>query len=188
MLDIRHMETITIFKFWPLIHSVLQEIWAITEPQIEDAAVQNNIPVELYYYAEFGLKYFSVEEFQRRDPFSNPEQFERQFARLEVKDWIAPSGDGGRYQVKDKSRESVRRIIQAGDACLVQFESISQVDLERLLALLKQILLANNAAPEPPEKYAIASRFRVATGKSPAIVQIRECLMDLFAYRDDSHL
>src|SRR5436190_1799116 len=120
MTEIRRMETVPLFKFWPLIHSVLQEIWAITESPIEDAAVRANIPIELYYYAEFGLRYFSVERFQERDPFSNPEQFERQFARLQIKAWIVSTGEGGRYQVTEQSRDSVRRIIQAGDACLVE--------------------------------------------------------------------
>jgi hypothetical protein len=63
-----------------------------------------------------------------------------------------------------------------------------EADQERLLAYLKQIILANNAAPEPPEKYAIVYRFRVATRNSPVLVQIRECLMDLLAYHDDAHL
>jgi hypothetical protein len=42
--------------------------------------------------------------------------------------------------------------------------------------------------PEPPGKWAILKRFRVADEHYPSIMQIREYLMDLFAYRDDSHL
>jgi hypothetical protein len=147
-----------------------------------------NIPVELYYYAELGLEYFSVEEFQRRDPFTNPEQFEKLFARLDIHDWIIPTPDEGRYQVPEKSRNAVRRIMQAGDDKLLKFEPLASLDLDRLLSFLKQLVLANNASPEPPEKWAIAQRFHTATRQSPRIIQIRECLMDLYAYRDDSHL
>jgi len=182
------METHPLVKFWPLIHSVIQEIWAITEPHIEEAAIRQNIPIELYYYGELGLETFSIEEFQQRDPFSNPEQFERLFPRLEIKGWIIPMRDAGRYEVAEKTRAGVRQIIHAGDIHLVQFKSASEVDLERLLQFLKKIILANNAAPEPPLKWAITRRFRVAKQNSPAIVQVRECLMDLFAYRDDSYL
>jgi len=82
----------------------------------------------------------------------------------------------------------VRQIIQIGEARLTKFESMPDVDLNRLLAFLKQIVLANNAAPEPPEKWAIAKRFHVANQNSPVMVQIRECLMDIFAYHDDAHL
>src|SRR5574342_557614 len=182
------METNTLGKFWPLVHALIQEILIITELHIEEAAIRNNIPIELYYCSELGMESFSAEEFGRRDPFSNPEKFEKLFARLEIKDWIAPARDAGRYEVPEKARQAVRQIVQAGDAQLVKLELGMDADHERLLSYLKQILLANNAAAEPPEKWATANRFRVATRNSPVIVQIRECLMDLMAYRDDAHL
>jgi hypothetical protein len=171
-----------------MIHAVIQEIWTITETHIEEAAVRNNIPIELYYYAELGLETFSIKEFQHRDPFSNPEQFERLFPRLEIKGWIIPMREAGRYEVTARARDAVRQIVQAGDDRLTKFESMPEAELKRLLLWLKQIVLANKAAPEPPEKWAIAKRFHVATRNSPPIVQIRERLMDIFAYRDDAHL
>lgn len=174
-------------KFWPLIYSVIQELWAITEPAIEDAAIADDVPVELYYYAELGLEQFSVEDFQKRDPFSNPEQFENLFVRLNVKGWIEPIPDD-RYRVPERTREAVKKIIEAGDARLPPAELFKDVDLERLKVLVKQIVLANDSADEPPEKWAIFHRYRVAKRTSPVLVKIREYLMDLFAYRDDSHL
>ncbi len=174
-------------KFWPLIHSIIQELWAIVEPHIEDAAIQEDVPVELYYYSELGLEHFSIEDFQKRDPFTNPEQFEKLFVRFDVKGWIQPDGDG-RYLVTVRAREGARKIIQAGDKHLLPFESFSDADLHRLCSLLKQIVKANEFAPQPPGKWAVEKRFHVADNQSPVIVQIREYLMDLFAYRDDSHL
>ncbi len=73
-----------------LIYSIIRGIWAITESHIEDAAIENDIPIEFYYYSELGLEYFSIENFQKRDPFTNPEQFEKLFARFDVKGWINP--------------------------------------------------------------------------------------------------
>jgi hypothetical protein len=160
----------------------------ITEPHIEEAAVRNNIPIELYYYSELGMDSFSLPEFQQRDPFSNPEKFEEQFARLEIKDWILPTREGGWYDVPEKARVAVRQIVQAGDEELLKLEFPPELNLDRLLSFLRQIVLANRAAPEPPQKWAIARRFRVATDQSPIIVQIREYLMDVFAYHDDAHL
>ena len=160
----------------------------ITEPHIEEAAIRSNVPIELYYCSELGMESFSAKEFAQRDPFSNPEKFEKLFARLQIKDWIVPTREDGRYQVPDKAREAVRQIIQAGDKQLIQLELESNMDHERLLAHLKQIVLANIAASEPPRKWAVANRFHVATRISPVIVQIRECLMDLVAYHDDAHL
>ena len=174
-------------KFWPLIYSIVREFWEITETHIEDTAVKNDIPIELYFYSELGLDYFSVEEFQKRDPFTNPGHFEKMFTRFEVKDWIFPVPDE-RYQVSSKTREAVRMIVQAGDALLAGFDLLSEEEITNLVVLLKQIVASNLDAPEPPEKWAVLNRFHVADKKSPLIVQIREALMDLFAYRDDSHL
>ena len=168
-------------------HSIVLEIWGITEPYIEDAAVKNDIPIELYFYSELGDQFFSVEDFQKRDPFSNPEQFEKMFARFEVKDWIFPTPDE-RYQVSRKAQEAVRMIIQAGDDQLSGFDLIPDKELWELTGLLKKIAKANFEAPEPPEKWAIIKRLHVANEKSPLIIQIRELLMYLFAYRDDAHL
>jgi hypothetical protein len=180
-------ETHPLTTFWQVIYSVIQEFWTITEPVIEEAAIRNDIPVELYYYGELGLDYFSVENFQKRDPFSNPEQFEKLFARLDVKGWIEPQHDE-RYKVTEMARSGATYIIMSGDAKLPPAELLAGIDLERLKVLVKQLVLANDSASEPPEKWAILKRFRVATKDSPVLVKIREYLMDMFAYRDDSHL
>jgi hypothetical protein len=174
-------------KFWPLIYSTVQEFWNITEPHIEDAAIRNDIPIELYLYSELGLDRFSIKDFQKRDPYSNPEQFERLFVRLNVKGWIEPMSDGS-FLVTEKARETTRFLIQAGDVQLSDFASVPDQDLRRLLILLKQIVMECCVTPEPPGKWAILKRFRVADEHYPPIMQIREYLMDLFAYRDDSHL
>lgn len=174
-------------KFWPVIQSVVRGFWEITEPIIEKAAIRYRVPVELYYYSELGLDLFSTEQFQKRDPFSNPQLFEKSFAILNVKGWIEPCGEES-YLVTPKARQWARRIIQVGDSQLLPFESLTTVNLQRLEALLRQIILGIEETPKPPEKWAVIHRFRVATQDSPPIVQIREHLMDLFAYRDDSHL
>lgn len=181
------MTTESLTKFWPLILSVIQEFWAITEPHIEDAALQSNIPIELYHYSEFGLDSFSTQEFQKRDPFSNPQQFEKVFVTLNFKGWIEPQPDE-KYLVTQRAKDAARQIIQAGDEHLLKFESFTDVDLQRLIGLLKQIVQANQFAPEPPDKWAIEKRFRIADHNSPRIIQLREHLMDVFAYRDDSHI
>ena len=119
-----------------------------------------------------GLDHFSIEEFQKRDPFTNPEQFEKLFVRFDVKGWIQPDGDG-RYLVTVGAREGARKIIKAGDKYLLPFESFTDIDLNRLCILLRQLVKANEVASEPPAKWAVEKRFRVADKHSHAIVQIR---------------
>jgi DNA-binding MarR family transcriptional regulator len=181
------MNTESLSRFWPLIYSIVREFWAITEPHIEDAAVRNDIPIELYFYGELGLEYFSVEDFQKRDPFTNPEQFEKAFARFNFKDWIFPLPDD-RYQVSRKAQEAVRQIVRAGDAKMAGFDLLPETELKRLVNFLKQLTTANLEASEPPEKWAVLNRFRATDERSLLIAQIRESLLDLFAYRDDSQL
>ena len=181
------MNVESLAKFWALMYAIVREFWAITEPHIEDAAVKNDIPIELYYYSELGLEYFSVAEFQKRDPFTNPEQFEKAFARFDVKGWIFPLPED-RYQVLRKAQDAVRQIVRAGDDELAKFDLMSESELKQLINLLKQIWTAIAETPEPPEKWAVSTRFHTATADSPMIVLIREFFMDLFAYRDDAHL
>jgi hypothetical protein len=181
------MDIESLLKFWPLMYSIIQEFWSITEGHIEEAAAREEIPIELYLYSELGLNTLSTEDFQKRDPFSNPEQFEKNFALLNLKGWVEPLEDG-RFQVTEAAREGVRKIIQAGDQQLSGFCSMPESDLERLAILLKQIVSESKITRQPPEKWAIYKRFRVAHDRSPWIVQVREYLMDMYAYRDDSHL
>ncbi|RPJ18612.1 MAG: hypothetical protein EHM33_31730 [Chloroflexi bacterium] len=181
------MDIESLLKFWPLMYSIIQEFWGITEGHIEDAAAQDEVPIELYLYSELGLDIFSTKDFQRRDPFSNPEQFEKNFALLNMKGWVEPLEDGS-SRVTQEARESVRQIIRTGDEQLLGFRSMPDSDLERLVILLKQIITESKLTRQPPEKWAIFKRFRVADERSSLIVQIREYLMDMYAYRDDSHL
>ena len=174
-------------KFWPLMYAIVQEFWRITEPHIEDAAIRNDLPIELYLYSELGLDRFSIQDFQKRDPYSNPERFERLFVRLNLKGWIEPIPDGS-FLVSEKARETARFLVQAGDVQLSDFRAMPEQDLRRLVLLLKQIVMECCVAPEPPGKWALLKRFRVADEQFPAIMQVREYLMDVFAYRDDSHL
>jgi len=174
-------------QFWPLIHGIIREIWGITEPQIENTAIEKNMPLELYLYSELGLNEFSVEDFQKRDPFSNPDQFKKMFAQLSVKGWIL-TRHGGRYGISRQGSAALREMLQAGDDQLSDFDGVSFDDLKKLAGLLKRITSANLEAPEPPQKWAIIKRFRSTHEGSSLLPYIRDLLLDLYAYRDDAHL
>ena len=174
-------------KFWPLIHGIIREIWGITEPQIENTAIEKNVPLELYLYSELGLNEFSVDDFQKRDPFSNPDQFRKVFAQLSVKGWIL-TRHGGNYGISRQGSDALREMIQAGDDQLSGFSGVSADDLKKLAGLLKRLTMANLEAPEPPQKWAIIRRFRSTHDGSPLLPRIRDLLLDLYAYRDDAHL
>jgi len=171
---------------WNLVYVAVRAFWALTEPRIHAAAQAKNIPIELYYYAEFGLEIFSVERFQKRDPYSNPALFTATFEKLAQAEWIIPQG-GGVYRVTDDARAAARELVRAGDGALEQLEFMSAVDATRLVERLRRIVRANEMAPEPPAKWAILERFRAVAENAPRLAWVREALLDLFAYRDDSH-
>lgn len=171
---------------WSLLYDTVRAFWAITEPQIEAAAREKNVPLELYYYVELGLEIFSLANFRKRDPFSNPANFTAAFEKLTAEGWIVPSGKD-EYRVTERARAAAREIVCAGDDYLGTLEVISIDDAERLKTLLQRLVLANRSASEPPAKWATLTRFRVTEDSSPLLAQIREALLDLFAYRDDSH-
>lgn len=171
---------------WSLMYDTVRAFWAITEPQIEAAAREKNVPLELYYYVELGLETFSLANFSKRDSFTNPTHFLQAFEKLSAQGWILPSGDG-EYRVTDAARAAARTIVAAGDIYLGTLEVISVGDAERCKTLLQRLVVASRVAAEPPTKWATLTRARVVDEASPLLAQIREALMDLFAYRDDSH-
>lgn len=172
---------------WNLIYDTIRAFWAITEPRIEQAAREKNVPSELYYYGELGLYDFSRARFQKRDPFSNPAQFDQTFVKLAADDWIVLQNEN-EYHVTDRARAAAREIITAADDYLGTLELLSAQDAERLKELLQTLVASSRIAAEPPQKWASVTRFRVADESSPLLAQIREALMDIFAYRDDSHM
>ncbi len=171
---------------WNLIYTTVRAFWALTEPRIHAAAQEKNIPIELYYYAELGMEIFSVERFQKRDPYTNPARFTTAFEKLAQAEWIIPQG-GGVYRVTDDARAAARELGRAGDAALERLEFMSAADVSRLLQGLQRIGRANETAPEPPAKWAIRERFRATAETSPRLARVHDALLDLFAYRDDSH-
>jgi hypothetical protein len=75
-----------------------------------------------------------------------------------------------------------------GDTQLLDFKSMPDQELRRLEVLLRQIVAESRVARQPPENWSMMVRFHVTDEYSPLIVQVREHLMDLLAYRDDAHL
>lgn len=165
----------------------VQGFWRIINPVIDHAAQVWNIPADLYYFGELGLEYFSHADFEERDRFTNPRLFDELFHRLSQSGWITPVGPQ-RYQVTHEAREAARKITQSGYDHLATHSLLENQDEAHLVDLSEKVVQACRDAQEPPHKRAFVRRFRVATPESPAIVRIREYLMDLFAYRDDVHL
>ena len=178
---------------WPPIETTVFEFWGLARPAMNAVAEQQGIPLALHNYAELGLETLSVAEALRRDPYSRPEDFAGEFARLAAAGWLETIEDGddpmtARYVVLPHAREAVRAIDAAGDALLGDLVAVPDTELARIHELLAMIHAANLAAPEPPARWAAERRFRSAGEATPLPGRIREATLDLLAYRDDVHL
>ncbi len=178
---------------WPPVEAAVFELWGVARPAIDAVAAERGIPLALYNYAELGLDTLSVAEALRRDPYSRPEGFADEFARLAADGWLEPTGGGDdpmatRYVVLPHAREAVRALDEAGDARLGQLVALPDAELERVHGLLAAIHASNLAAPQPPARWASERRFRSAAEATPLPGRIREAGLDVLAYRDDVHL
>ena len=178
---------------WPPIETTVFEFWGLARPAMNELAAERGIPLVLHNYAELGLDTLSVAEALRRDPYSRPEGFAEELARLAAAGWLEAI-DGGddpmtaRYVVLPHAREAVRAIDAAGDALVGDLVAVPDAELGRILELLGAIHAANLAAPEPPARWGSERRFRTAGEDTPLPGRIRDAALDLLAYRDDVHL
>ncbi len=170
-----------------MFYTQVREFWRILQPPIEAAAERVQAPLELYDYGELGLDEMSIASFQRRDPYSNPVGFAQAIEMLAREGWVELAGEG-QYRIPERARSATRQMIEAGYGALGQIKLLGAHDASRLLAFLTRLVEASRQAPEPPHKWALLRRFRVADEASPTIARIREAVMDLFGYRDDSHI
>ena len=178
---------------WPRVEAAVPELWRVARPAIDGLAAERGIPLALHDYAELGLDTLSVDEARRRDPYSRPEGFAAEFARLEAGGWLArtegaPGAADARYAVLPRAREAVRALGEAGDARLGALAAMPEAGLARLHGLLAAVAAASLAAPEPPRRWASERRFRTAGAGTPLAGRVREAALDCLAYRDDAHL
>ncbi len=178
---------------WPPIETTVFEFWGLARPAMNALAEEQGIPLALHNYAELGLETLSVADALRRDPYSRPEDFGEEFARLAAAGWLDAIGGSDdpmitRYVVLPHAREAVRAVDAAGDALLGDLVAVPDAELARIHELLATIHAANLAAPEPPARWGAERRFRSADESTPPPGRIREAALDLLAYRDDVHL
>jgi hypothetical protein len=130
----------------------------------------------------------SAERLAVRAPYTALALHHARLARGAELGMLAPVTASG-YRLTDAGHATIRHIIAAAYAVMVEPHPRPLADLERLTSLLRRLVEASLAAPEPAVKGALHLSRRIDPGESaPILARIDQFLSDLNAYRDDAHV
>jgi len=130
----------------------------------------------------------TVELFQVRSPYTHPGLLAEHLSALAEASMLVPDPQGG-YHLTANGREITQKIYGAAYRVMEKLQSLPLTDLEQLAGLLRRLVDASLAAPEPPGKWSIHLSCKTDPGdQAHLIVRIDQYLSDLWAYRDDAHL
>ena len=101
---------------------------------------------------------------------------------------LAPAGQG-EFHLTNAGHAAVRKLIDTAYAAMTPLHPLPDAELERLLDLLRRVVEASLAAPEPPGKWCLRiARHYDPAGQAGMMPQLDQYLSDLVSYRDDAHL
>jgi hypothetical protein len=178
---------------WPLLWETLQALTAHYGPAIDHAAEQVGIPYGEWYGWLMAARIFEPEpisaaRLHRRAAYTNPALLEERLAKGVQLGLLAPAGTG-EYHLTHTGHAAVTQLIDAAYAAMGPLRPLPETDLSRLLALLRRLVEASLAAPEPPGKWCLRiARHYDPAGRAGPVPQLDQYLSDLVAYRDDAHL
>ncbi len=178
---------------WPLIWETLQALTAHYGPAIDHEAEQAGIPYGEWYGWLMAAKIFepdpvSAARLHVRAAYTNPALLDKRL-QTGVKLGLLEAGRPGEYWLTTAGHATVRRLIAAAYGAMAHLQPLGDADMQRLLSLLRRLVEASLAAPEPPGKWCLRiARHYDPEGRAGMMPQLDQYLSDLVAYRDDAHL
>jgi len=194
------MTTTQFTDLWPLIlqaqDSIFQAIAASTQAKLGEWIRLIQVPKPKYVFhfiyivENFNPYHLSVSDYQRRDPFDNPQLVADNFAQFAALGFVQPINTEV-YQITEKGYDIRQQRWQILNEILAEVNLLATADLQHLLALLQQVVEATAVVPEPPPKWAMTIRqehgLKLIENSHP-LFRFINYRMDLGAYRDDAHL
>ncbi|MCU0502331.1 MAG: MarR family winged helix-turn-helix transcriptional regulator [Anaerolineae bacterium] len=180
-------------EYWPLVWETLEALTAHYGPAIDHAAEQLGVPYGQWYGWLMAAKIFepdpvSAVRLSARAAYTNPALQEARLGQGVTLGLLAPAGTG-EYHLTNAGHAAVRQLIDTAYAAMAPLHPLPDADLERLLTLLRRLVEASLAAPEPPGKWCLRiARHYDPAGRAGMAPQLDQYLSDLVAYRDDAHL
>jgi hypothetical protein len=178
---------------WPCTWETLQALTARYGPAIDRAAEAVGIPFGQWYGWLMAARIFepdpiSAARLSVRAAYTHPALHQ---ARLEhgVQLGLLTLTGPAEYHLTNAGHAAVQSLIAAAYAAMSPLQPLPPADLARLLALLRRLVEASLAAPEPPGKWCLrVARHYDPHGQAGPMPQLDQYLSDLAAYRDDAHL
>jgi DNA-binding PadR family transcriptional regulator len=125
---------------------------------------------------------------QSFSPYVTLETLDSQLAEAAGRGLLAGDAAGG-YRLTERGRAAVRQSFGAVHAALAHVEPLPAGDMRRLNELLRRLVDATLAAPEPDAKPALlASRLTDPGAHASAAALADQHLTDLVRFRDDAHV
>jgi DNA-binding PadR family transcriptional regulator len=125
---------------------------------------------------------------QRFAPFVTPETLEARLADATGRGLLSGDREQG-YRLSERGREAVKQSFGAVHSALANVELLPESEQRRLNELLKRLVDATIAQPEPADKSVLlASRLTDPGARGSAAALTDQSLTDLARYRDDAHL
>ena len=176
---------------WPLAGEISGAIFKLTRPVMDPLfteleLAERGLAFGLIQAAGFDPEPVSSAAIRRRFPYGAPSVWEEPLAQLAQKGLLSSDGDGD-YYLTDNGRSTLTRFLDAFRNHLGTVKT--DLDLDRLAALLGRIINACLNAPEPPGAAALQiSHKLMPADEASALAKIDQLLDDLNAFRDDAHL
>jgi len=182
-----------LLDLWPRTWETLQALTARYGPAIDYVAEAVGIPYGEWYGWLMAARIFepdpiSAARLSVRAAYTNPALHQARLQQGVQLGLLTPAGPG-EYHLTNAGHAAVQSLIAAAYAAMAPLQPLPPADLDRLLALLRRLVEASLAAPEPPGKWCLrVARHYDPYGRSGPVPQLDQYLSDLAAYRDDAHL
>lgn len=136
----------------------------------------------------FAPEPISPEHLIKREPYANPEAFQKNMDEAVERGWLEATGED-QYKLTARGREVAERLFALASKSYSDLETLPDADQKRIVALLKKVVATAWELPEPAEKWGLSWGKKFDRGPSaPFIMQVRRQLIDLLAYRSDVHI
>jgi ribosomal protein S19E (S16A) len=178
------------------IHPLIQDLMHALAPHYQTAVRQTFADYDFqgsdwflsYVTHGMGANGITVSNFHHIYPYANKTQ-QQTFFEKAVEDGFLQTEDDEVFTLTELGNEGVQAFFSNARQALNTLTPMAESELNRLADLLKRVVAATKAAPEPVEKFNfLISRSTTPDDSETAVPRIDQYITDITVYRDDAHL